>query len=647
MKIAEIHTALAANTPLREALIKLIRECIASKRLSFSKTTFNEEYNLVSAYPVTGHDNAEVFQLNFDSFWVCSALAEVAEEILGEQLPGDIQSCLAFADRFDLHTRQPKPNHHWSGHMHLGFESYLLVYLNQVHGVDITGYFHSLTDEMKEEYIELRSLDIIYQYAFPFLSDDIPTTFKAAVYLFSSEDSKISAFEALKGLGQKNPDKGHLVYEYSKEHGGLDHHMFLPSLLQGLYPSDRDKYFRESLELYSRNRIEGIMTLAWLDYNDPGQITNVFQFIADHPSTDAEYLRELCIFYFRLIENKHTPPEIRTDCFALIKDLTLNPDEELRGRLSFRLSMIDGYDEEKFNLIPELMAWGKPEVINRFFDCFKDPKYLFELIRESFLAHGMKVNFSLFKNAISHLYHNNPEGFEKELLSLLSHELAIIRFAGIQVLTSRHGGSYDADFLKLDETQQLRIIETLLPLPMSIEDFLPPVLRLRNSPYLSVKKKLETELTQLIHAYDHHLIEMVKSGLQPDTSEDDKGLLSRLEGAYAQFKKDSEMKNQIKEFNPIENELEYVDMFYRLEHEQQAEMMEQVQRSSIFAQLAKNISVIRGSGFNSETNKSIALMGTVGASRLIDRRYSMNPEAYEWNFKMNATSANYTQEPEA
>ena len=307
--------------------------------------------------------------------------------------------------------------------------------------------------------------------------------------------------------------------------------------------------------------------------------------------------------------------------------------------------MIKGYDQEKYDLLPSFMAWGQPYFLSDYFNHFNSPHYLFSLVRETFLQYGMRVNMLLFKEALNRQFCRNPQEFSVGLLRMLSDDYAIIRYAGVQVLMSRHTGVYDINFLELDEEHQLRIIKTLLCSPHNIEDLMPLILVLRHSPYQEVARKLESGLIELIQAYGYHLIKLTQQHLSSESTADE-ALILVLNQAYAKHKEQQDAKKQVKELNPIENELEYLEFFYELEQEKKVESMARAQSKSVFNELVSTVHIIRGSAFASESNPTISPLGKIEISRLVDQRYNINPEMYEWQFRLDATTSNYKDSEE-
>jgi hypothetical protein len=302
--------------------------------------------------------------------------------------------------------------------------------------------------------------------------------------------------------------------------------------------------------------------------------------------------------------------------------------------------MIKNRDKEKFDLLPDFMAWGTPHFLRDYFNHFTSPKELFELIRYAFLHHGMNVDMDLLRQALDTQYLMHRLAFEKELALMLSDDLGIVRFGGLQVLSSHFGGVFTFDWSELNEDLQGRVIDTLLGSPVNIEDILPQVMPFRKSPFPTVVEKLKEDLIALIPAYEKHLVEILVPQLDLSVKED-KALADAVAGAYATYSTELAAKTTIKEFDPFENEWPHLDAFYRLEREIQAENVERAQSGSFFAQIARQVKIIRGSGWKSEDQPEIAMLGTFGVSRLIDRRYYTNPDKFEWQFRMKAIGKNY------
>jgi hypothetical protein len=644
LKIEDIKIFFQENPIIHNYIEELIKHSISVKRTSFSKKKFAKEYEALKKFEVINRESEETFLLDYSQLPVSYVLTEIAEVTMQEIAPTTAIGCLQFANRFTKEIRKPEERTFWYSDLETQLESYLLIYLHQAYSFDVTSFIEGITEEMKDEIPEVRAVDMVYGYVFPYLTDNEERMFATITSMLSGETTTDTAQHTLQSIGKINPAKASSLYNYCKTNGGIKHKNLFHNILKGLYYLDESFYLNEAFQLFNENTTEGLLAIISFQYTNLEHIEKAFEFVASQSIAEVDFLQNAPTFYIRIIENKNTSEDIRRQCFKHLSDYAKYDDQQLRNNLVWRTGMIDGYDKEKYELLDDFMSWeGTPYFLKNYFDRFKSPSYLFELVKNSYLQHGMNVDMSLLKEALHSQYYHNPKEFGRELLNLLSDNIAIVRFAGVQVLTSRHGGLYEVDFLELDEIHQLRVIETLLPLPTNIEELMPLILTLRKSSFNGVKNSLYKQLNELIWAYDYNLIELVEKFIDIELDAD-KELLEFLNTSYSIYKNEKEIKKRVKELNPIENELLNVDLFYRLENEKNAELMEKAQANSIFSKIAKNVSVIRGSGFSSEGKSDISMMGQIGKSWLIDQRYSINPDKYEWSFRMNAIARNYKNE---
>lgn len=638
--ITDVRELFKLEPTLYTTVKSLLEKSISEKQVSHLKAGYEREISQIRAQSLIAHESETHFQVNFDNLVSGYVMLQVAQELLAEQLPAEIMPALSFGNRFMEEIRKPNIRTHWEGDWPNDFEGFILVYLHQEAGLDITTFVLSVTEEMRDEHVEVRGVDLGYLHAFAYLSDSVEKCFQTIQTLFSSDRTRDTAFSCIENLCRISPAKAKDLYEYAKANSGADTRLLLSGLLTGLYKHDPAAYFGEAIALYDTHPAESVQALSWMPYEEGKSIQEAFHFVSSKVIDDIEVIRKLPVFYTRIIDNQYTHEETRKGSFAKINDLTGVKDNETRGSLLWRTGMLKGYDEDKMELLPQFLEWGDRQVLNDYFQYFESPKYLFGLIRDAHIMHGMRVAIGQFERALYSQYHRHKETFNQELVLLLTDDKAVVRYAGVQIMLSHHGGIYKPDFLSIDEAMQLRVIDTLLPMPLNIEEFLPLLLTLRKSSYDSVKQKLGNDLTGLLDAYGRHLIDMIKKIVSQEDNED-KTLIERLEAAYLIKNAEIETKASIKELNPWLNETVYIEQYYRLEQEKNIEMTEAAQSQSVFAQLARNITVIRGSGFRSGEGNDVSEMGKIAVSRLVDMRYYINPDAYEWNFKLNALYKNY------
>lgn len=642
MNVQDVQLLLRDRPKSKAALDVLIDLCITNKVTSFSVADHTEAVQELEKVADTVKLYDHRFQLDFNSLIVNEVLRGKAEAIMGLPMPNTIANALAFINSFCEEIRKPEVRTYWYGHLESGLESYGLIYLNHIHNVDVTGFLKTITTEMEVNSPELRVFKNDYTGAFPHLKDDIKKRFDIVDYLYSNKDTSYFAADCLEKVGEHNKEKAVELYNYGKDHGAIKHERFLPILLIHLYPVDKPKYFLEVTDLHKVNALQGLIALSFFKYDTSEEIEHAFHFISRNRASDNNYLQQLPHFLCRLIENTKTPDDVRRSCFAEIKQLLKIGDEQLKGNLLMRFQLITGFEKEKMELLPDFLTLGSG-VFTNYFNHFESPTPLFDLIRDAFLRHGLRTKFDVFSQGISMVFSQSPEKCEHELLRMLTDDLAILRYAGVQILTNNHGHLYPIDVLKLDAEGQKRIIETLLPQPHGIEKILPFVLKLKATPHDNVFEILTRELKNLIRAYDHDLVDMVKPCLDLSSPRDQK-LQSDLEEVLAQYLKEKDLKNSISEFDPAQNQASMMQLYFRLENEKQAEMIERTRGNSFFTQMGKTINVIRGNAFKTENNPTITKMSTVSTSMLVDQRYYIDPDYYEWTFQLNTYGQNYNSE---
>ena len=97
---------------------------------------------------------------------------------------------------------------------------------------------------------------------------------------------------------------------------------------------------------------------------------------------------------------------------------------------------------------------------------------------------------------------------------------------------------------------------------------------------------------------------------------------------YNQLK---EQKESINDLNPQENERDLMDLYYRLEHEENAKMMNRVQQGKgTFMEMVKNVIIVRGNSIKYD-EKEPSPLTTIKTSMLVDSDSYKNPDLFEHN----------------
>jgi len=151
------------------------------------------------------------------------------------------------------------------------------------------------------------------------------------------------------------------------------------------------------------------------------------------------------------------------------------------------------------------------------------------------------------------------------------------------------------------------------------------------------------ELCKLVYGFDEGLMELLEKLLDP-TQETDKAILDEVTKELAVHRGHQDKKSALNELDPIKTEYDVIDKYFRVQQENLAELRRAASKKSIMSTIAKNISVIRGSAFKLEGNERISKMGAVGVSQRMDRRYFLNPDKYNWEFRNYFTSPQASEE---
>ena len=641
LTISAADRYLAEHIEIHQQLLNLIKTSIAGKKAVFAKNDADGAGKLVKNGLLTEHFEGRV-EFNFDSIIICRVYQQVAEEMMNRSLPTEIVPALEYVREFLEMICQPKPRTIW--YLHLGFEleRYILVWLNQEHDKDISKFYPTIDQQAKDDHVPLRHFDMMYYSAFPYLNDDIPKAFEMLRFLYIVPEKSYLAKSAISEVGEHNIERAQELYEYAKENNGIALEDCMSGFLSKIYERSPEYAFKEIKDVFIKKPVEGASGFSTLNYQTADHIRTAYELLHD-PKFDIVTIRNLLPkFYTRVIENVKCPDDIREECFKQIDSLLDIKDLGLNHDLIFRLGLIEGNDEQKVALVNKVILIN-PRYLEDIFKKIKNPTYLFGITRQAYIMYGPAVNFGIFSSAFSTLHHHNSEGFELELLSTLVDNQAVIRLAGMRIMSSQYMGMYKVDFLKLNEKGQIRIIKTLLPHPHSIEDLLPMILKLRKSDHKAVRKVLLEGLNELIDAYDENLLDLVKKDMD-EQEPDDIAMLESLKAAFDQYIIVKKHKEALKEFDPRINELQAVEDYFKIEHESRAESMDKVQQQSFFAQTASHTAVIRGDAYKSIGSEKISKLSTVSTSRLMDMRYFMNPDEYQWAYQQQLSGMDYTDD---
>lgn len=624
-KISEFDKYFQGENLLYTALFEVI-----SKSISDNEAAFDEEYLNGSKDLLLANDFIVLapsgirYMIKYDNLLVQHVLMRVAESKLHTVIPDNLKDAIRFAKRFREETRLDV-RHAWNGQMDTKLEDYVYLYLSSIGKIDIVEMYRTLPslEEREDEFnvFEWHLSNIFFD-----LDITLDQVTEVLELLNREQSTSYHTWNLLTGLVKAKPAIALELFDFLKTN---EKYELASRLLVDLFPSDESKFLAEAVEIAKSSPEYGIGALAWIKYSSFNQIVDACNTVSNIEITTIEEARTLPAFFAKVIDNPNSDEEIRTHCFDNLKMLisSQEKDGQFRAELVTRVGHIDGFEEEKMQLLSYFYSWGDPNVLRHYFDRFKSPSYLFKVISDAYIAAGRNVKLSMFETPLSIMYHYFEEEFETELLKLLVSDIKILRFGAIQILSSNK--KYSVNLLKLNQDQQGIALASICAYPIMIDQILPIIINLKNSPYKEIQQELEEKLIELIQGYEQHLIDQLKLYLDLSVQADI-DLFESVSKAFEEYDDIKKRKAAIPELNPFNNDITILEKYYRIEHEYQAEQMNEAQDKSFMRAIGKEFGIVRGMAFKMESRPEISILNPYSSGIHIDRRSYIDADRYFW-----------------
>lgn len=565
--------------------------------------------------------------VNFQSMALNEVLLSHAEKVLKKPIPSNISDAFAYVNEFKetLKTYDSKAPINAYSELMRGLRAYVLNKLNS--GTSSFEFLlELLPSPLKRPNHLLRFEDAYFYYleSEPYSEDLI---FKSCVCVFENNRQNTNyTFRFLSNLGEKNKDVALKTYNYGLQNDIVKYPGLAPNILIGLYNSGYDEAFSLAVELITIDVFEGLKAFAGFKLSTPNDVEKVSSII-DSIDGLPNVINSKTYLVCKLIQNDLCPMNIREKGFNQILDYLRSENHEVANAVFENVQYaIDDYEEEKFEMLNVYLANTKNfDVINDFFYNFKNPKYLFTILVNAYNVNGIKMSMDRFDNAIQHFWSTSPQETEELILDLFEDKR--FGYLAVKIMLSGHGLPLPVQVEKLtDENFQRNAAECLCDYPHSIENLIPVVLPLRNSKFASVRKFLQDKLAFLIFkTYHESLYRIIENHLSATT---DKKFLSALKKALDGYKEMSKFKSSIKDLDPNENERNLMDLYYRLEHENKAQMMKDTKKTG-FMSMLRDVTVVRAKAFKSDDQEQIVPLQLITSSVLVNGDAYKNPIAFE------------------
>lgn len=613
----------------KEYTINLIDLYFQTRNIQISKFQIEHVAVLLDLNIVEEMNNNFV-KINIKSESVLDALWKYIENGINGQLSTNIKQTFEQIDEFEKAKKEKyKYRNIINAYSALidAFKSHI-VYIYHRKGIrNVFDFFKSLSETERHYYDK-------YIFETILLLDDIEISTVYNILSLIRSDKMITRVpDFCSKLGRSKPDLANKLYNYSLQKSDKKDFYILSNLLFGLYEIDEEPIFSKVKDLLNYNFSLAYFTLGRLKYTNMEHILECFEMANNVDVNDTEGLLQIPYIYKSLIKNENTPDSVRNQCFAKIRELFSIENEQLRNSIFFNCQTIDGYEEERYKLLVETFLSKSQNYFNRISDYFKsftNSDYFFDLFSMlysiSYKHNGIRFNTKPFEDALSHFWRKDRKRTEQHLLYLFSHDAPFLRIGAVDLIRNKHLGIYDVHLQNLNtEIKQLRALEALFfQSYFNVDTILPLILSLHNSEYQRVIIFLQQKLSELIiEAYHDHIynkiIELV----------DDEKFLAPIKQALYDYHKIKELKSSVNDLNPMEKEHDLMELYFRLEDEEQRKIMSKEDNNSFMA-LCKKTIIVRGNSSKIGDNE-ISPLGKYEYSFMIDMRMYKNPDLFDYS----------------
>ncbi|MCL2311329.1 MAG: hypothetical protein FWC41_02400 [Firmicutes bacterium] len=601
-----------------------------SRKLEFEISQITDAKLLIEKNILSKVNNKRV-SINVNSIDLQEVFLEYAENKLARKIPQNIEDAFAFINDFDEFIRKEHQSNITNAYSSMidALKQYILYLFHSKEIANIFDFLRSLPEKKIHRYGRY-ILQTIFQ---------IEISVEEIYNLFSFikvQKSNMYLFDFCFQLGKLKPILANQMIEHILQKNIEDDNNFLANILKGLYEVEKEQTFLKIKDLTKTNPQLAYYTLSKLNYTNTKHISDCF-IMAEKAKNNNDFLFLTTHIFNSLIENKFTPKEIRKKCFSYLEEMFSIENEQLRENIFFYLQAIEGYEKERYKILSKTILTKSNKYLSRindFFCNFSNPFYFFELFVSVCYAlrkHNKMVDAIIFSESLSRFWRVDRNSTEQHLLNLLSYEIPCVRAGTVHLIACNRSDIYEVNLLTLDtEQKQLRVLEALFFYCfIDIDKFLPLLLSLHQSPYPNVVQYLQVNLSKLtVEAYPNYLHEKIAKQISDDA------FLKPLKEDMGLYKKMQKAKESINDLNPSKNELEWMNLFYKLEREVQEKMMrkEKTKKNTIMS-LFKTSIIVRGNSWKVGDNE-VSPLALIQHSIPMDMRMYKNPDLFDHTFNI-------------
>lgn len=620
---------------IREKTERLLCYCLHNYTDKYDFTNkpnldFYTEYKLI----VPLEKEPKRFIINFDSKLLYDELLKIAEAELNKELPSEIELALVFVDNFEQNIKEKHPLFDSNQNFATYKKHFKTFIINKFEYNLIDEYYNVI---LKNKKIDRKKKDDFIEVFFKYLEVYNPNEeailISCSKYYKSEKYPSNYIFNILGNIAKTNHFVAKKLVDYIFCKKENDYENFLPVLLINLFNTNYKEAFDITISKIKSNPIIALKALCGFSYTDANQINQVFIDLHQLEIDSVDYANLKSQLLCNIITNENTDVALKKKSFKEIVELLKSENHDFSHSTFTNVQYcLSDFENEKYNLLNIYLNNTKNFlVLKDFFHNFKNPIFLFHLLTSNKNITGFRGSIDIFENAINHFYDVSREQFEDELLNLFSYRQYSL--LALKIILSHRSIIFNIDLSKLDKEAQMNAIDSICIFPHSIDELIPMLLKIRKSKIEESKEHLNRKLSELIfEVYHESLLELIKNKITKSKS--DKKFLEPLQKKLDDYNNIKTLKKSIKDLDPTVNERNLMELYYRLEHENQGQMMKNGNNdSNSFLNMTKTMVVVRGRAFKSEDSVVVTPLGLFKSSIMIDNRAYKNTNNFEQNLE--------------
>lgn len=640
------ESKLAADNELKDSIGELIKYIINEKKFQFKKEDLKFDINQLESNGIVkiSEQHLEIsnsslffnqFFLHYSNKYTYTLTANIDEAFsFIAKVDEDFKTAGYNAGIFSFFKR---------------FSRFMLFLLHKEFSLDFSEYILNLNKATSGQ----RLYDFCNSYCkiLPYLQTDGEIIYKNLAHLLNEVTDETVRFNSNVGeirnsltyYCKSNSEKGIAILDYAQNQNPVVVNLN-SAIIQGIYEIKRNDYWEqiETISLTAEYRLSIMLALSAAKAETDVEAQKHFDLVYSFKELSDLELFNLPQFLVSIINNKNGSPELKKTCLGKLEELITNSNQNLRGIVLSEISFINGFDDERIEILKKLIATAdfNKEQINSVAQVFINNKSLqgfIELIHLYAVKYKLDFNAEIFSSAFYHFRNDQPEKLSIELIKLLTHDLGEIRFVGSRILNylTPHNGHFifQTDILQLDALTQYKLWMSIFGETKEPGVSIPMLLPLLRSSFPFVKEAFIGRMELLTEEYGSSVAETLQKELDLNISENVE-VLDRIKKYADDFWNEISKKRNIKEFNPVYTQSE----LYTLHSTNYGKsfnksLSENVHKGSIFMQFATTVILAKGGGWKHEKHSKVAKLGQVSTSFQLPRSYFISPESFDWNFR--------------